>query len=78
MGATKLPRTHLKGDSELLLTHVRLTPQVDALFNANEIAVLIFMRIEPRSLIGSRTYSLTPRAQLIGIPQPRHVQIPTL
>ena len=36
----------LKGLIELVLTHVRLTLQVDVLFYANEIAASIFVRIE--------------------------------
>ena len=56
----------LKGLIELVLTHVRLTLQVDVLFYANEIAASIFVRIEVSGLIGSRTPSLTPRAQLMG------------
>ena len=45
----------LKGLIELVLTHVRLTLQVDVLFYANEIAASTFVRIEVSSLIGSRT-----------------------
>lgn len=65
---------HPKGNSVLLLTNVRLTPQVDALFDANEIAVSIFMRNEPSGFVGRRTPSLTPRAQIIGTPQQRYVR----
>ena len=65
---------HPKGNSVLLLTHVRLTPHVDALFDANEIAVSIFMRNEPSGFVGRRTPSLTPRAQIIGTPQQRYVR----
>ena len=64
----------LKGLTELVLTHMRLAPQVDVLFDANEIAVSIFMRIEPSGLIGGRTPSLTPRPQLMGSQKQRHVQ----
>ena len=67
----------LKGLIELVLTHVRLTLQVDVLFYANEIAASIFVRIEVSSLIGSRTPSLTPRAQLIASQQPRHGRLST-
>jgi len=48
--------------------------QVDALFDANEIAVSIFMRNEPSGFVGRRTPSLTPRAQIIGTPQQRYVR----
>ena len=64
----------LKGLIEFVLTHVRLTLQVDVLFYANEIAASIFVRIEVSSLIGSRTPSLTPRAQLIGWEQTGYVR----
>ena len=56
----------LKEITELVLTHVRLTLQVDVLFYTNEIAASIFVRIEVSSLIGSRIPSLTLRAQLVG------------
>ena len=56
----------LKGLTALMLTHVRLTPQVDALFYADAIEFSISTRIEVSSLIGGRTSSLSPRAQLIG------------
>ena len=49
-----------------MLTHVRLKLQVNVLFDANEIAASIFVRIEVSSLIGGRTSSLSPRAQFIG------------
>ena len=68
----------LKGLTAPVLTHVRLTPQVDVLFDANEIAVSIFMRIEPSGLIGGRTPSLTPRPQLMGSQKQRHVRAPPL
>ena len=56
----------LKGLIEFVLTHVRLPLQADVPFDANEIGASIFMRIEPSGLIGGRTPSLTPRAQLMG------------
>ena len=68
----------LKGLIEVVLTHVRLTLEVDVLFYANEIAASIFVRIEVSSLIGSRTPSLTPRAQLMGSQKRRHVRAPPL
>ena len=49
-----------------MLTHVRLNLQVDVLFDGNEIEITILMRIEVSGLIGGRTPSLTPRAQLVG------------
>ena len=68
----------LKGLVEFVLTHVRLTLQADVLFDGNEIEITILMRIEVSGLIGGRTPSHTPRAQLVGNPQPRHVHTPTL
>ena len=63
----------LKALTELLLWHVRLASQVHALFDANEIAIPILVRIEASGLDSGRTPSLTPRAQVIGTKQPRHV-----
>ena len=70
--------THLKGDSELLLTHVRLTPQADALFTRLRFSIAIFMRIEPSGFIGGRIRLFSSRAVLNASTQPRHAQIPTL
>lgn len=67
----------LKWPIELVLTHVRLKLQVNVLFDANEIAASIFVRIEVSSLIGSRTPSLTTRAQLVASQQPRHGRLST-
>ena len=67
----------LKGLIEFVLTHVRLTLQADVPFDANEIGASIFMRIEPSGLIGSRTPSLTTRAQLVASQQPRHGRLST-
>ena len=64
----------LKGLAALVLTHVRLTPQVDALFDAVAITVSISMRIEASTLIRGRALSLTPMAHVIGTSQPRYVQ----
>ena len=64
----------LNAQLKLMLTHVRLTLQVVALLDANEIAVSIFMRNELSGLVGRRTPSLTPRAQIIGTPQQRYVR----
>ena len=63
----------LKGLTAPVLTHVRLTPQVDALFDANEIAASILMCIDPHGLIGGRALLFTPRADVIGIKQARYV-----
>ena len=68
----------LKGLIELVLTHVRLTLQADVLFDGNEIEITILMRIEVSGLIGGRTPSHTPRAQLVGNTQTRHVHTPAL
>ena len=43
--------TCLKELNELFLTHVRSTPQVGILFDANEIAVAFFLLIEVSGLI---------------------------
>ena len=40
----------LKGLTELVLTHVRLTLQVDVLFDGNEIEITILMCIEVSGL----------------------------
>ena len=64
----------LKGLTALMLTHVRLTPQVDALFDAVAITVSISMRIEASTLIRGRALSLTPMAHVIGTSQSRYVQ----
>ena len=63
----------LKDLTELVLTHVRLTLQVDVLFDANEIALPILMCIKPRGLIGGRALLFTPWAHVIGTKQTRHV-----
>ena len=68
----------LKELTELVLTHMRLTPQVDVLFDADEIAVSIFVRIEPCGLIGGRALLYTLRADVIGIKQSRYVRPSTL
>ena len=60
----------LKGLTALVLTHVRLTPQVNVLFDAVAIAISIFMHMEARTLIRGRALSLTPMAHVIGTSQP--------
>ena len=63
----------LKGLTALILTHVRLTPQVDVPFDAVAISISIFVHMEASTLIRGRTLSLTSRAHVIGTPKPRHV-----
>ena len=63
----------LKGLTALVLTHMRLTQQVDVIFDAVTISISIFVRIEASTLIRGRALSLTPRAHVIGTPKPRHV-----
>ena len=60
----------LKGLTALVLTHVRLTPQVNVLFDAAAIAISILMHMEASTLIRGRALSLTPMAHVIGTSQP--------
>ena len=64
----------LKGLTALMLTHVRLTPQVDVPFDAVAISISIFVHMEASTLIRGRALSLTPMAHVIGTSQPRYVQ----
>ena len=64
----------LKDLTEPVLIHVRLTPQANAIFDANEIAASTFVLMEVSGLIGSRTLSLTPRAHVIGTSKSGHAR----
>ena len=70
--------TCLKPLIELLLTHVRLTPQADVIFTRVRFSISIFVRMEVSGLISGRTRLFSSRAVRNASTQPRHAQIPTL